>query len=81
MEETKRRDAKALFITQQVIHEKKFSRISAATASPEAWKILPKEFKCDGRVLVVKLQSLRRDFKSLNMKTDESINDFFYQEL
>lgn len=41
--EIRRRDAKALFILQQAIHDTIFSRIAAATTSKEASSILQKE--------------------------------------
>ena len=76
LREIKRRDAKALFILQQAVHETVFSRIAAATTSKEAWSILQKEFQGGSKVIVVKLQALRRDFETLAMKNGESIADF-----
>jgi hypothetical protein len=73
---TKKKDAKALFILQQAVHETIFSRIAAATTSKQAWTILQKEFQGDSKVIVVRLQSLRRDFETLIMKNGESIADF-----
>ena len=76
LRENKRKDAKALFILQQAVHETVFSRIAAATTSKEAWSILQKEFQGGSKVIVVKLQALRRDFETLVMKNGESIADF-----
>ncbi|KAK3034205.1 hypothetical protein RJ639_032785 [Escallonia herrerae] len=53
-----------------------FSRIAAAPTSKQAWSILWKEFQGDSKVIVVRLQSLRRDFETLYMKSGESIADF-----
>ncbi|XP_047258238.1 uncharacterized protein LOC124890434 [Capsicum annuum] len=53
-----------------------FSRIAAATTSKQAWSILQKEFQGDSKVIVVRLQSLRRDFETLMMKSGEPIADF-----
>ena len=76
LRETKKNDAKALFIIQQAVHETIFSRIAAATTSKQAWSILQKEFQGDSKVITVKLQSLRRDFETLLMTNGESIADF-----
>ncbi|KAJ8760556.1 hypothetical protein K2173_015223 [Erythroxylum novogranatense] len=73
----KQKDAKALFIIQQAVHETIFSRIAAATTSQQAWSILQKEFQGDSKFIMVKLQSLRRDFETLVMKNGELIADFF----
>ncbi|KAL4353579.1 hypothetical protein GQ457_06G019510 [Hibiscus cannabinus] len=73
LKETKKNDAKALSIIQQAVHDSIFSRIAAATTSNEAWSILQKEFQGNSKVMVVKLQSLRRDFETLMMKNDETI--------
>ncbi|KAK5794801.1 hypothetical protein PVK06_036048 [Gossypium arboreum] len=40
LKETKKNDAKALFIIQQAIHDSIFSQFAAATTSNEAWSIL-----------------------------------------
>ncbi|KAH0779714.1 hypothetical protein KY290_006141 [Solanum tuberosum] len=72
----KQKDAKALVFIQQAVHDSVFSRIAAATTSKQAWSILQKEFQGDSKVIVVRLQSLRRDFETLMMKSGESIADF-----
>ncbi|KAH1039241.1 hypothetical protein J1N35_040984 [Gossypium stocksii] len=61
---------------KQAVHESIFSRIAAATTSNGTWSILQKEYQGDSKVIVVKLQSLRRDFETLMMKNGESIVDF-----
>ena len=76
LSETKKNDVNALFIIQQAVHETIFSRIAAATTSKQAWSILQKEFQGDSKVIIVKLQSLRRDFETLLMTNGESIADF-----
>ena len=76
LRETKKNDVKALFIIQQAVHETIFSRIAATTTSKQAWSILQKEFLVDSKVIIVKLQSLRRDFETLLMTNGESIADF-----
>ena len=76
LKENKKKDSKALFFIQQAVHENIFSRIMGATTSKEARRILQKEFQGDAKVIAVKLQSLRRDFETSVMKTDESVQDF-----
>ena len=76
LKENKKKDSKALFFIQQAIQENICSRIIGATTSKEAWRILQKEFQGDAKVIAVKLQSLRQDFETSVMKTDESVQDF-----
>ncbi|KAA8545391.1 hypothetical protein F0562_020175 [Nyssa sinensis] len=80
LKENKKKDSKALVIIQQAVHDSIFSRIAAATTSKQAWSTLQKEFQGDSKVIVVKLQSLRRDFETLYMKSGESIADFLSRE-
>ncbi|VFQ72966.1 unnamed protein product [Cuscuta campestris] len=77
LQENGKKDAKALAIIQQAVHDNVFSRIALATTSKQAWSTLQKEFKGDPKVIVVKLQSLRRDFETLMMKNGESLANFF----
>ncbi|KAA8523955.1 hypothetical protein F0562_010614 [Nyssa sinensis] len=76
LKENKKKDSKALLIIQQAVHDSIFSRIETATTSKQAWSTLQKEFQGDSKVIMVKLQSLRRDFETLYMKSGESIADF-----
>lgn len=72
----KKNDAKALFLIQQAVHDTIFARIAAATTSSEAWKILKKEFQGSAKVITVKLQTYRRDFETLFMKSNESVQTY-----
>ncbi|VFQ83594.1 unnamed protein product [Cuscuta campestris] len=76
LRENKKKDSKALAIIQQAVHDNVFSRIATATNSKQAWSTLQKEFKGDSKVIVVRLQSLRRDFETMIMKNGESVADF-----
>ncbi|KAH0661062.1 hypothetical protein KY290_029883 [Solanum tuberosum] len=76
LRDNKKKDAKALVFIQQAVHDSVFSRIATATTSKQAWSILQKEFQGDSKVIVVRLQSLRRDFETLMMKSGESIASF-----
>lgn len=73
LKETKKKDAKSLFLIQQAVHDTIFSRIAAATTSSQAWKILKKEFQGSAKVFTVKWQTYRRDFETLSMKSNESV--------
>lgn len=74
--ENRKRDSKALFFIQQAVHETIFSRIAAATTSREAWLILQTEFQGSSRVVAVKLQTLRSEFETLQMKTGEAVQEY-----
>ncbi|KAJ8616030.1 hypothetical protein MRB53_035402 [Persea americana] len=74
--EAKKKDAKALAIIQQAVHDTVFSRIATCSTSQQAWNVLKKEFQGDSKVMVVRLQLLRREFETLQMKNDENISEF-----
>ena len=76
LRENRKKDSKALFFIQQAVHETIFSRIAAATTSKQALLILQNEFQGLSRVITVKLQTLRREFEILFMKSNESVQDF-----
>ncbi|KZV49997.1 hypothetical protein F511_39831 [Dorcoceras hygrometricum] len=76
LRENKKKDAKALFFIQQGFHENVFSRISAGESAKEAWKILKTEFQGSAKVIMVKLQYLRREFETLSMQSNEYVQDF-----
>ncbi|KAH0647717.1 hypothetical protein KY290_033702 [Solanum tuberosum] len=76
LKKIRKKDAKALFFIQQAVHETIFSRIAAATTSRDVWLILKTEFQGSSKVITMKLQSLRRDFETLFMKNNESVQDF-----
>ncbi|GJW10022.1 reverse transcriptase domain-containing protein [Tanacetum coccineum] len=74
--ENKKKDSKTLLFIQQAMHDSIFSRIVAAETSKETWEILQNEFKGSTKVITVKLQTLRREFKNLNMKSLKSAQDY-----
>ena len=76
LKENKKKDNKALFFIQQAVHESIFSKIAAVTTAREAWLTLQIPYQGSSRVIIVKLQSLRRDFETLYMKSGESVQDF-----
>ncbi|KAK9007265.1 hypothetical protein V6N11_051094 [Hibiscus sabdariffa] len=69
LRETKSRDAKALFILQQTVHEVVFYRIVTTTTLKEVWSILQMKFQGGSKVIVVKLQALRHDYETLCSKS------------
>ncbi|KAD1605691.1 hypothetical protein E3N88_42566 [Mikania micrantha] len=72
-----KKDAHAMAIMQQAVHDQLFSRIAAATSARETWEILRLEYEGDDQVKAIKLQGLRRDFENLSMKDNESVGDYF----
>ncbi|XP_069148053.1 uncharacterized protein [Solanum lycopersicum] len=76
LKEIKKKDAKALSLIQQAVHDTIFSRIAAATTSSQAWKILKKKFQGSTKVITVKLQTYRRDFETLSMKSNEFVQAY-----
>ncbi|KAK2975599.1 hypothetical protein RJ640_003036 [Escallonia rubra] len=79
LRETRKKDSKALFFIQQAVHETLFSKIAAVETSKDAWRISQKEFQGSAKVIIVKLQSLKRDFETLFMKSDEYVQDFLFR--
>lgn len=76
LRENKKKYAKALALIQQVVHDSMFSRIAAGSMAKEPWTVLREEFHGDSKVVVIRLQSLRREFENLAMREDESIANF-----
>ncbi|GJR23799.1 retrovirus-related pol polyprotein from transposon TNT 1-94 [Tanacetum coccineum] len=74
--EYEKKDAKALFFIQQAVDESIFSRIASATTAKQAWTILSTEYQGSSKVITVKLQSLRREFETSSMKSNEPVKDF-----
>ncbi|XP_076926485.1 uncharacterized protein LOC143589674 [Bidens hawaiensis] len=76
LREKMKKDAKALSLIQQAVHDEVFSRIAAASTSKQAWTLLQTEYQGDSKVKTVKLQGLGRDFETLQMKEGEGVADF-----
>lgn len=68
-------------IIQQVVHDNIFAQIARATMPKYAWTILQKEFQGDAKVEVVRLQSLGREFETLQMKAGKSILEFLARDM
>ncbi|XP_073121219.1 uncharacterized protein [Henckelia pumila] len=76
LKENRKKDSKALFFVQQDVHESVFSKIAGANTAKEAWTILKNSYQGTSKVIMVKLQTVRRDFETLFMKGGESVQDF-----
>lgn len=72
----RRKDARALSVIQQGVHDDVFSRIAAAATAKQAWVLLRNEYQGDNKVKMVRLQGLRRDFETIQMKDGEVVSDF-----
>ncbi|GLU00818.1 hypothetical protein SLE2022_181580 [Rubroshorea leprosula] len=79
LKDTKKKDAKALFFIQQGVDDAIFPRISAATKSKDAWDALQRGYQGNAKVLMVKLQTVRRRYEGMVMKEGENLSDFFTQ--
>jgi gag-polypeptide of LTR copia-type len=75
-QENENEDARALFYIQLAVHDTIFSKIAAATNAKEAWIILKIAFQGSTRVMAIKLQGLHRDFETLQMNKEETIQVF-----
>jgi hypothetical protein len=65
LKESKKKDSKMFFYIQQAMHESIFPRIVVATKLKEAWDKLQNAYQGTNKVKTVKIQILRRNFKSL----------------
>ncbi|GAU17360.1 hypothetical protein TSUD_232360 [Trifolium subterraneum] len=77
LREAQKKDSKALFLSHQCVDSKVFEKIADATTSKDAWDILHKSYGGDAKVKKVKLQALKRQFESLEMKNDEAVAEYF----
>lgn len=57
--------------------ESLFSQISIATTLKKAREILQEKFEGSDKVKAVKLQTLRRQFKNLQIKESEKVKEYF----
>ena len=59
------------------MHNIIFSKIAAATNARETWTTLKTTFQGSSRVMAIRLQGLRKDFETLQMNKEESVQIFF----
>ena len=74
--ETRKKDAKALFLIQSALDDEIFPRIATTANLKQAQDTLKQEYLGDKKVITVKLQTLRREFETLAMKEKEPVQDF-----
>ena len=77
-QQNKQRDARSLLFIEQGVSKTIFPKISCATNSKEAWEILKKQFSGYDKVISIKLQNLWREFDNLQMKENETVQEFFF---
>jgi hypothetical protein len=76
-QETQRnRENKAKFWIQNSVDDSIFSKITGAGTSKQAWDILKSSYQGNDRVKIVKLQTLRTQFKTLRMIASENVDQF-----
>ncbi|KAA8525573.1 hypothetical protein F0562_007428 [Nyssa sinensis] len=76
LKENIQRDARALNQIQEGVSNSIFPRIMRATRFKQAWEILQEEYQGDLKARTIKLQNLQRDFETMKMKENETLNDF-----
>ncbi|XP_028068170.1 uncharacterized protein LOC114270784 [Camellia sinensis] len=81
LEDSKKRDKKALYLLYQGIDESSFEKISAAATSKEALSILHNSHHGIEKTIRVRLQVLRGEFEMLHMNENESIYEYFNRTL
>ncbi|XP_039128901.1 uncharacterized protein LOC120265039 [Dioscorea cayenensis subsp. rotundata] len=79
--ENKKKDAKALFFIQQALSRPILAHIASANTTNEAWTTLKKVVQGNPKVVAVKLQTLRQDFKNLRIKNTETIQNYIARVL
>ncbi|RDY12354.1 hypothetical protein CR513_02868, partial [Mucuna pruriens] len=73
-------EQRLILLSQFLIYQcvtKIFNKISNASTSKEAWKILVKTYGDGEKNKKVKLQTLRRQYELLNMEEKESVANYF----
>ncbi|KAI9156917.1 hypothetical protein LWI28_014078 [Acer negundo] len=73
----RKKDCKAKSIIYQGLDEPTFELIASSKSSKEVWDTLHKTYKGADKVKRIGLQTLRGEFESLRMKSNESIAEFY----
>ncbi|KAK2989292.1 hypothetical protein RJ640_027329 [Escallonia rubra] len=79
--EARVKNQKALSLIQLGVNDNTFEKIAQATTAKRAWDTLENVFKGIDKVKKVRLQSLRGEFESLQMKDSETIFDYISRVL
>nr|GEV32544.1 retrovirus-related Pol polyprotein from transposon TNT 1-94 [Tanacetum cinerariifolium] len=76
LRDNRKKDARALFFIQQAVDDMIFPRITAATTSTKAWENLKQEYMGDSKVIAMKMQTHRRNFKTFGMQKNEKVQEY-----
>ncbi|XP_039115501.1 uncharacterized protein LOC120250763 [Dioscorea cayenensis subsp. rotundata] len=79
--ESLKKDAKAMYLIQRALDPKILVRISEAKTAKEAWDIIKTEFQGDSGNITIQLHSLQREFDAVKMKQGECVQDFITRVL
>ena len=76
LKELRSKDKAVLYMLFRAVDELGFEKIERATTSKEAWDTLEKMFKGTDQVKQVRLQTLRGELESMEMKESENVSDY-----
>ncbi|XP_026384929.1 uncharacterized protein LOC113280533 [Papaver somniferum] len=79
--ENRKKNSKATYIQHQGIHESLMDRVIFIKQDKEAWDGLVSYYTGSDKVKKVRLQTLKRKYKLLQMETTETISYFFSKTL
>jgi hypothetical protein len=77
LDEEKLKDLKAKNYLFQAIDKSILKTITQKETAKQLWESMKSKYKGSTRVKRAQLQRLRQTFKTLEMKTGESVNDYF----